>query len=616
MSSSVERIATSFASVVIFGVSFSVDAPAASADSCSLDPGTKTLTADITVATLGLDSSGVSIAGCSVQQDQVDTVDIVGSSSNDQLTIVTTLPLPTGATAELTGTSEVEVNVDLGDGSGDRIEWRPNGLDTVSSTSTNGFDLNGDGDADFIPANTEDFELRSGIGNDTFDASAGAPSDMTDVVVKDGPGNDTFIGGPENDTVYPYDGADTFQGGGGDDTLAVTFAPGSSYSLGTYDGGTGSDTITFEPLNGNSSSGVIADLGSGTASWGGTDLLTFTGFDNLVGTTANDELIGDGGDNVIEGNPVPGSGGLDLLRPGGGDDTVDAAGDVAGCVDYSDASAVDVSLTAGTATGDGNDSLIGVNCVLGSPGDDVLVGSTASDIIWGGAGNDTIRSGGSEDFVAGGPGDDVLDGGGSSLDATGPTVLLYNLSSIIGVSPSGPMHLDLGAGTVGADGFGGHDTVAGIEHVYGTQFGDVLKGGPGPDTLEGLGGNDTLAGGGGNDVISGGDGSDTVDFGQATKAVIVDLRDGTSTGQGKDTIDGVEIVLGGQYDDTIKGGPFGERLVGRGGGDLLFGRQGADTLVGGKGADTLVGGLGYDTCAGQAGLGDSASQCEIVTGVP
>jgi hypothetical protein len=125
----------------------------------------------------------------------VDTVDILGTSANDQLTIVTTLPLPTGATAELTGTSEVEVNVDLGDGSGDRIEWRPNGLDTVSSTSTNGFDLNGDGDADLVPANTEDFELRSGIGDDTFDAGAGASPGMTDVVVKDGPGSDTVTGG-------------------------------------------------------------------------------------------------------------------------------------------------------------------------------------------------------------------------------------------------------------------------------------------------------------------------------------------------------------------------------------------------------------------------------------
>ncbi len=255
MTSAVRRIAISLTSLAAFALPFTVAAPAASADSCSLDTGTKTLTANITAATLGLDSSGVTIGSCSVAQNEVDTVDIVGTSANDQLTIVTTLPLPTGATAELTGTSEVEVNVDLGDGSGDRIEWRPNGLDTVSSTSANGFDLNGDGDGDVLPANTEGFELRSGIGNDTFDASAGAPADMTDVVVKDGPGNDMVIGGAENDTIYPYDGADTFHGGGGDDTLVVQFAPGSKYGLGSYDGGGGSDTITFEYLNGSSGGG-------------------------------------------------------------------------------------------------------------------------------------------------------------------------------------------------------------------------------------------------------------------------------------------------------------------------------------------------------------------------
>ena len=416
MTSAGRRIAISLASLGAFTFPFSVSAHAASADSCSLDPGTKTLTANITAATLGLDSSGVTIGSCSVPQNEVDTVDIVGTSANDQLTVVTTLPVPTGATAELTGTSEVEVNVDLGDGSGDRIEWRPNGLDAVSSTSTNGFDLNGDGDADLLPANTEDFELRSGIGNDTFDASAGAPADMTDVVVKDGPGNDTVIGGSENDTVYPYDGADTFQGGGGDDTLAVTFANGSSYNLGSYDGGTGSDTITFESLNG-SPGGVIADLGSGTASWGVGDSLTFTGFENLGGSTGSDTLTGDDGNNIIDGNARGcAASGSDILVPGAGDDTIKDTNGF-GCIDYAGSGGVNIDLAAGSASGAGNDTLIGhFRCAVGSAGDDVITGTSDTDYIAGGAGDDIIQGRALSDHLAGGPGNDVIHGGVGPLD--------------------------------------------------------------------------------------------------------------------------------------------------------------------------------------------------------
>jgi Ca2+-binding RTX toxin-like protein len=183
-------------------------------------------------------------------------------------------------------------------------------------------------------------------------------------------------------------------------------------------------------------------------------------------------------------------------------------------------------------------------------------------------------------------------------------------------APSGPIHVDLGSGSVTADGFGGQDSVSGVEDVVGTQFPDVLVGGPSPNTLLGEGGDDRLSGGRGDDAIGGGDGIDTVAFDGATKALNVDLRDATATGQGSDSLDSVEIVLGGPKGDTIRGDSLDDRLVGHGGDDLLIGRGGADTLLGGSGADTLNGGLGTDTCAGQGGLKDSATQCEIVTSVP
>jgi Ca2+-binding RTX toxin-like protein len=99
---------------------------------------------------------------------------------------------------------------------------------------------------------------------------------------------------------------------------------------------------------------------------------------------------------------------------------------------------------------------------------------------------------------------------------------------------------------VTADGFGDHDSVSGVEDVVGTPYADVLVGGPSPNILLGDGGDDRLSGGGGDDAISGDVGVDTVAFDGATKALTVDLKDGTATGQGSDSLDSIEIVLGGR----------------------------------------------------------------------
>src|ERR1044071_9277183 len=80
-----------------------------------------------------------------------------------------------------------------------------------------------------------------------------------------------------------------------------------------------------------------------------------------------------------------------------------------------------VGLTEGPATAvetcDGKVPTIVVvpgEATVGTPGDDVILGTYASDRIDGGAGNDTICGLGNADTLVGGPGDDRLFGG---LDA-------------------------------------------------------------------------------------------------------------------------------------------------------------------------------------------------------
>lgn len=96
----------------------------------------------------------------------------------------------------------------------------------------------------------------------------------------------------------------------------------------------------------------------------------------------------------------------------------------------------------------------------------------------------------------------------------------------------------------------------------GTDGGETLTGTTGDDYLEGLGGddkisggdgNDTLVGGAGNDELHGGAGNDTASFQSASTGIVVDLTVATpqDTGDGIETITGIESVIGSKFDDTF-----------------------------------------------------------------
>lgn len=135
-------------------------------------------------------------------------------------------------------------------------------------------------------------------------------------------------------------------------------------------------------------------------------------------------IEGDEGDDELEGTEGPdvicGLGGDDILRGLGGNDEL-LGGEGRDTADYSASPrAVRVDVTAGTAEGEGADTLVEIEHVTGSPHDDLLVGSGEAntlvgagghDLLRGGAGDDALRGGGGGDYLHGGPGTDAIDGG-------------------------------------------------------------------------------------------------------------------------------------------------------------------------------------------------------------
>ncbi len=100
-----------------------------------------------------------------------------------------------------------------------------------------------------------------------------------------------------------------------------------------------------------------------------------------------------------------------------------------------------MNLLLGTATGEGNDTLIGIENVITGAGADSVIGTDSDNSLNLGAGNDTVVAGDGYDFIFGGAGDDSLDGGAGVNDTaafTASTTFLRNFDgSITAVGPDG-----------------------------------------------------------------------------------------------------------------------------------------------------------------------------------
>lgn len=143
------------------------------------------------------------------------------------------------------------------------------------------------------------------------------------------------------------------------------------------------------------------------------------------------------------------------------------------------------------------------------------------------------------------------------------------------------------------------------ETINGDFLNEIINGLTGNDVLNGNSGNDILNGGQGNDVLNGGVGTDTTSYaGAAQGGVSVDLRfDGRDVGggQGRDTFDSIENLIGTSFDDRLSGDAGDNELFGGDGNDVLRGQNGTDLLDGGAGDDNLRTGSGDDTLIGGTG---------------
>jgi Ca2+-binding RTX toxin-like protein len=113
--------------------------------------------------------------------------------------------------------------------------------------------------------------------------------------------------------------------------------------------------------------------------------------------------------------------------------------------------------------------------------------------------------------------------------------------------------------------------------------------------LDGGGAPDGLQPGTGKDVVRGAGGKlDDVRYPDATRSITASLADDQVTGMGTDTLGGVELIVGGPFDDEIEGNKASNVLIGLEGNDTITGLGGGDGVVGGEGDDVLDGGNGFD----------------------
>jgi len=399
-----------------------------------------------------------------------------------------------------------------------------------------------------------------------------------------GPGPDTMTGGPGRDIFDGEGGNDTMNGMGGDDLLC------GNDGNDNIQGGDGGDRI-----DGGSENDVL----NGNA-----------GDDTLDGSTGGDTVQGGDGNDTVDGG---GGESTDLLRGGPGNDTLigrhsgEATPDEA---DYSQAgAAVNVDLQAGRASGEGTDTLQGIDWVAGSSSNDILAGNAASNVINGGQGNDRIDGGPGGDLLSGDGGDDVVNGGAGA--GTG----VLDVDYLVYTNAPGPVSVDFPAGKTSG---WGSDTVSNIEGVFGSKFNDLLTG-DGSSLLWGMAGDDEIHG-------------QRDDRALFSKPVDADLARGTATGEGNDKLinvanlegssgndkltgdDDPNLILGGPGgNDVESGGPGPDALVSGGasslsggpGADRLEGRGANDALDGGTGDDLLSGGGGTNTIDGGAGDQDT-----------
>jgi len=308
-------------------------------------------------------------------------------------------------------------------------------------------------------------EPGSGSGTDTTDPVVTPPDGVTVDATSAAGATVTYPAATATDNVGVATGPTCLPASGslfplGETTVTCTAGDAAGNT------GTATFTVTVETPTCDGKEATIiggpdADVLPGTS---GPDVIVGLGGDDIVNGLGGDDTICAGpGNDVIDGGAdddrIWGDHGHDQITGGPGSDQING-GKGADTVIYSDSPAgVTVDLSAGVASGHGNDTIKRAEHVIGSDWDDTITGHGGKNRIDGLGGNDVIDGGDKRDLLTGGDGDDTIYGG------------------------------------TGSDSLAGN---AGGDSLYGQDGDDSLKGGSGDDSLNGGSGDDSLNGGPGN----------------------------------------------------------------------------------------------------------------------
>ncbi|HRK99054.1 MAG TPA: calcium-binding protein, partial [Trichococcus flocculiformis] len=542
------------------------------------------------------------------------------------------------------------------------------GNDTVTGNYSPDHITGGTGN-DLLDGRGSNDTIDGGSGNDTIFGGRGNDT------LTGGEGDDSLVGGEGNDR-YVYtlgDGHDTIR----DDSdstadvirlngvnlsdvtfsrvafdLILTIAGGGSVTIKYHFSANRVETAAFDdnqafslssinlpaPQYGTDGDDTINGLGTVVndiiyAGAGNDSVNAGGGADTIYGEDGDDTIHGDDGNDVLYGGAgndfITDSGGDDSIYGGAGNDRIRSyagfdlidGGDGIDEVDFSwvGTGRFDVDLTLGLIPGNTPDTLISIENVTGTQGDNLITGSAVGNLIDGLTGNDTLLGMAGNDTLYGGSGNDSLNGGtgvDSMVGGTGnDTYVIDDIGDIIvEYTSEGIDTVETTINHTLGNYFENLTLLTGDLTGRGNDYANRITGSDGSDTLEGLAGNDSLYGGAGDDRIDGGEGNDLMVGGSGNDTYVVNSTSDTVTeivGGGDDTIESsVSLTLANEVEHLVligdaalngNGNGLDNRITGNAGANSLSGAAGADTLYGGAGNDTLNGGVGDDLLIGGEG---------------